>query len=220
MSKIVWPGGSVPITSEDLLWLARSLAGETSATENGRAAAAWLMVQRMVWMRENGHLTTEGMPCSRAPTGRGFPELEPVHRPLDFTGMIRCFSSPVNPYWTDRVASKRARRRFFIMASYAALETRSPGIKDFVQRFARGEVPNNVPGATNFDAPDEAPASAHILYRIGGNVFFADHGAHVPNIRIEPDTDTSGSGTNGGGWLAGLLAVGVVLVFGYVLFKD
>jgi len=99
-----------------------------------------------------------------------------VRRTLDFTGMLRCFSSPVNPYHTDRVPDRRARRRFFISASWEQLEGRSPGVKDFVYRFLRGEVPNPVPGAADFDAPNEVPPGAVVLYRVGGNSFMGEPG--------------------------------------------
>lgn len=185
---VKWPRGQQEITDSDLLWLARSLGGETSPTETGRAAAAWAMLQRMVWMRDQGHTTTDGMPCSRAPTGRGIPELEPVRRSLDFTGMLRCFSSPVNPFHTDRVAARRARRRFFISASYDQLEQRSRGVKEFVYRFGRGEVPNPVPGAADFDAPGEEPVGARILFRVGGNLFMGEPGfpTTLGYVTIEP----------------------------------
>lgn len=187
---VKWPRGQQEITDSDLLWLARSLAGETSPTETGRAAAAWAMLQRMVWQRDQGHTNTTGMPCSRAPTGRGVWELEPVRRPLDFTGALRCFSSPINPYQTDRVAARKARRRFFISASYDQLEQRSPGVKDFAYRFGRGEVLNPVPGAADFDAHDEVPAGATVLWRIGGNSFMGEPGfPRTPGyVTIEPAT--------------------------------
>lgn len=173
---IVWKTNKVAITDEDVLWLARSLGGETDRSESGRAAAAWAMTQRMVWARDQGHATTEGMKCSQAPTGRGIPELEPVRRALDLTGMVRCFSSPVNPWHTDRDPARQARRRFWISATPAQIEERSPGAMDFSTRFARGQVANPVPGAADFDAPGEVPAGATVLYRIGGNAFMGELG--------------------------------------------
>lgn len=192
---IVWPRGKVAITDEDVLWLARSLGGETDRSEAGRAAAAWAMAQRMVWARDQGNRTTAGMRCAQAPGGRGIRELEPVRRQLDFTAMIRCFSSPVNPYHTDRVPERQARRRFWISATPAQIEQRSPGAVDFARRFARGQVSNPVPGAADFDAPDEVPAGAVALYRVGGNVFMGEPGfPRDPNyVRIVPASavDTS-----------------------------
>lgn len=173
---IVWPRGKVALTDEDVLWLARSVGGETDDSESGRAAAAWAMAQRMVWSRDQGHTTTSGMRCAQAPTGRGIPELEPVRRELDFTAMVRCFSSPVNPYHTDRVPERAARRRFWIAATPEQIESRSPGAMDFAMRFVRGQVANPIPGAADFDAPDEVPAGAVVLYRIGGNAFMDEPG--------------------------------------------
>lgn len=187
VGRIAWGAHEEPIPASFKIWLARSLAGETSATESGRAAAAWAMAQRFAYYRDQGHATTAGMPCSRAPTGRGIAELEPVTGPLDLTAMVRCFSSPVNPYQTDRVPSRQARRRFLIQASLDALEERSPGIGDFVDRFVRGEVPNPVPRAADFDDPDEVPPGALVLYRIGGNVFMPEPGERDRGSMLWPD---------------------------------
>lgn len=215
MGYIIWPRGRVAITDADLLWLARSLGGETSATESGRAAAAWAMASRMVWMRDAGRANTDGLPCARAPSGRGIPELEPVRRALDFTAMIRCFSSPVNPYQTDRVPERQARRRFFISASYAQLEQRSPGVKEFVERFARGAVSNPVPGAADFDAHAEVPRGATVLYRVGGNSFMGEPGfPHDANyVRIEKASGIALSSTSGKILLTGGIALGTWLLW-------
>lgn len=207
---VVWPRGKVAITDEDVLWLARSLGGETDRSEEGRAAAAWAMTQRMVWSRDQGHTTTAGMRCSQAPTGRGIPELEPVHRELDLTGMVRCFSSVVNSYQTDRVPERQARRRFWISATPEQIEQRSPGAMNFSLRFARGQVPNPVPGAADFDAPDEVPAGAVVLYRIGGNAFMGEPG--FPRERGYVKI-VAASGLPGAAKLAGGVAIGALVAW-------
>ena len=196
--------GKLPLRTGDKIWLGRSLMGETDRSEAGRAAAAWVMLSRTIWLLTQGRTTTRGLPCSQAPTGRGPRELEPVIRPMDFTAGLRCFSSVINSYWTDRVPSKAARRRMVITAPWTTIEQRSPGTRDFVDRFFKGEVPNPYPGAADFDAPDEVPAGAYRIAQVGGNVLMGEPGppgrgtlAWPPGfIRVEPARGLQALGLN------------------------
>lgn len=209
VAQALYPGGKLDLDESDKLWLARSLGGETDHTEAGRAAAAWVMLSRTVWMLLHGHATTAGLKCSQAPSGRGAPELEPVLGPMTFTAGIRCFSAPVNPFQTQADPARAARRSFWISATPAEVEARSPGTIDFVDRFFAGKVANPYPGAADFDAPREVPRGAHVIATVGGNALMYESGTEhwtADTIRIVPVT-CGGTLLAAAGGLALLLAV-------------
>lgn len=212
-----WPRGSLAITEGDLLWLARSIAGETDDAERSRAAVAWSELQRAVVWLDTGIRSTSGMRCAQAEQGA-------IVGPVTLTTTVRCFSQPVNPYWLRRGDDGQVRRRAFLStASYQELESRhppratwwrgSPGLRDFVYRWAAGKVPNPVPGLADFSAPglSDVPRGAVV---IGGNAFFPEGAsARWPDhyVSIEP--------VSGWGTLAKLLAAtgGALVVAGVVV---
>jgi len=124
----------VGLTQEDLLWLARALMGETEgSSDRAMAAVAWAMFQR--WQQK-----------SRGKT---------------FTQLLRAYCQPINPEYATLAG--RGCRAHPEMCTVAHLERRRristmtweqlPNVvRDLVERFGRGEVPNPVPGMVDFAA--------------------------------------------------------------------
>lgn len=134
-------GSSYQLTPNDVLWTARSVV-----YEGGRPAdVLWTLGQRFLLLREN------------YPT---------------FAGFVQAFSQPVNPAWSRtgefcRAGGKYAhtaycsedklqRRDLAQHASWGDLMAKDPDAVLATLKWANAELPNPVPRATNFAAPDEA----------------------------------------------------------------
>lgn len=130
-------GWSYELTPGDLLWAARMIEGEGG----NQAGVLWTMAQRLALVHRSApHLT--------------------------FTDLIRAYSQPINPRWsrtgdfcaaggpysdTEACDERHLERRDRI--SNLAPEDMRPAV-DFVQRWARGSVPNPVPKAVHFATPE------------------------------------------------------------------
>lgn len=154
-------GYRLRLSADDLLWLARA----TQFEGGDNAATIWTLAQRAA-----------------------------LHRVSSFTALIRAFAQPVNPRWDE--ASDELCQRYPERCSPETLERRelartipweriSPKVRRLVLRFARAELDNPVPRATNFADP---PVSRSYLARtpgarvvlVGGkpaNWYLADPGA-------------------------------------------
>lgn len=130
-------GWSYELTPGDLLWAARMIEGEGG----NQAGVLWTMAQRLALVHRSApHLT--------------------------FSDLIRAYSQPINPRWqrdgefcrpggprsdTEACDERHLARRERITA---LRPEDMPDAIDFVQRWARGAVPNNVPKAVHFATPE------------------------------------------------------------------
>lgn len=128
-------GFSYQLTPDDLDWLSRLLANEGGSD----SANCWTMAQRFVLMR---------------------------HSFSTFRTMLQAFSQPINPKWLAtgefcRPGGQYAGNQTYCSAAQTAhrAQVQSPSAHypdklAFAQSWARGEIPNPVPGATDFRAND------------------------------------------------------------------
>lgn len=139
MTALVTQRGSLPLTEEDLIWLARAVHGEGGDP----ATVIWALASRWVFLR--------------------------LYQGLDayptFTSFIRAYSQPVNPRWlrggafcqpggrghgTAACSTTRTRRRARIQAmplDQIPYDDAAP-----VVEFFRGRLENVYPGVTDFRA--------------------------------------------------------------------
>jgi hypothetical protein len=190
---------SYALTSDDVLWAGRMLAGEGG----NHAATLWTMTQRAV-------VADVGKPGSRYPT---------------LTSLLRGYSQPISERWVeggDRCPvpvpgstwcspEKLARREAMVTRSWSSLPE---DIRAVVSAWADGKLPNPVPGAVHFRANDataraQIAAGTHIPVLTAGNVYTA-----VPETRSwSRDRVTIKAGSSGmlylamGGALAGVGAL-------------
>lgn len=155
-------GWSYRLTAEDVLWAARAALCEDSSPE-GTAAVLWTWTQRYA------------LP--------GFRDRFPTFRSL-----VRAHSQPVNPIWAR--TGSRCRPGGAYAGSTHCSETRlrrreacaRRGWGDMpepfvalVTRWAKGRLPNPVPGAVDFAAASVSQQSGdELLYRIGGQRFYSE----------------------------------------------
>ena len=162
----------VQLTDADVLWAARSCAGEIlargheSATETDEADVLWTLTQRYVrWLQ----------------LGKDF----------DFTASTRSFSQPINPKWESLDAAgcraypsactpeKMARRAALREAGWgdlAALDAANgTRIVESTRLWAAGRLLNTVPNATNFAVPKVA---ANYMAQNPKSVVVAKRGGH------------------------------------------
>lgn len=134
-------GSSYQLTTNDVLWTARAVVYEGGRPED----VLWTLAQRFVMLR------------------REFPT---------FASFVQNFSQPVNPAWAragefcrgkyrhtaycseDKLLRRDAARH----ASWADLTAKDPEAVQTTLLWANAELPNPIPRATNFAAPDEAAA--------------------------------------------------------------
>ena len=143
-------GTRYQLTPEDVLWTARAVVYEGGEP----ADVLWTLAQRFVMQR------------------RTYPT---------YTAFVRAFSQPVNPAWARdgefcrpggpyrKTAyceeSKLARRDEAIHATWTDLAAKDAGAVEDTLLWANAALPNPLPRATNFAAPDEA---ASYLARVPG----------------------------------------------------
>ena len=126
MSTIATPRWTYTLTPSDLEWAARMIEGE-----GGDAGAVlWTMAQRFALLH-----------------GDRFPT---------FRSLIQAYSSPINPRYSPCSAADVEAHPLDCSEGAQARRARrianppSPAALALVQRWARGEIPNNVPRAVHF----------------------------------------------------------------------
>lgn len=131
-------GATYTLTDDDLLWLGRAIYGEAGTKARGGAAVAWALAQNF-------------MLVSRRPP-----------RFSTFKQLILNYCQPVNPAWADPngvkcrrrpdmcTPQKIARRAQITNMPWASIPV---SVRDIVQRFAAGTLPNEVPGMVDWATP-------------------------------------------------------------------
>jgi hypothetical protein len=171
VGAVEFQGQRWPITDEDKLWLGRLVIGESglNATRQEGAAVLWSIAQRRA--------TLPGMQGRR------------------FVDVIRGFSQPLSPLWDDPnadrclqypehcTASRIERRRVVSSTSWSALPAQ---VRQLVEDFVGGRVPNPIPGYNNFATVELASRrqSELPLVAVGGNGFIRDPGSLQGEVRI------------------------------------
>jgi hypothetical protein len=180
---------SYVFTTKDRLWLGRMVIGE--AGEGG-------------W--ENPGKLRDGAAVLWAVASRHMSK--PVLRSSgSLTKTIRAFAQPVNPIWAGPWGCTWLSRSwrgccgsFWGACSLSRLERRArvrhttwyglpPQVRELVDGFVRGTVPNPVPGYNNFAAAGSISSSARSrstlpAVTIGGNTFVRDPGSTAGDVRI------------------------------------
>ena len=189
-------GWQYQLTASDLDWLSREIANEGG----NDTATLWTMAQRLYALR--AHFSS-------------------------MTSMIRAFSQPINPRWlaggdlcvahpAQCTAAQQAKR-----ASAQDPSTSYPVKLAFVQQWAAGQVPNNVPRAIDFRACDAAAqqlvdTGAVTIVLSAGNCYMARDGSEqwpANFIRV------AGAGeASGGGGAGAIVAFLLTLAVGYKWF--
>jgi hypothetical protein len=167
----------VRLTDDDVLWAARSCAGETLSASHSKATATdaadvlWTLTQRYIrWLV--------------------------LDKNISFIDSTRGFSQPVNPIWLDpngkkcRASPDRCkpdtikRRRFLHSASWGDLlkddERRGTNVVYYTRLWAAGRLNNTVPNVTNFATPkvsrghmQKSPKS-EVRFKRGGHWYISD----------------------------------------------
>ncbi len=164
------------LSGDDVLWAARATVHEIGGDSPQQAAdVLWTMTQRFVLRFEQGQRESFGV-------------------------LVRRFSQPVNPRWTEEGVcgpggsyegsgrycspSQLRRRAWASGASWGDLVALKPAAMAVVEQWAVGWLANPVPRATNFAATAEArsyierSAGATMLSnRPGANAFIVEAGA-------------------------------------------
>jgi hypothetical protein len=157
--KIEAPGFSYQLTDDDIIWVARSLTGEGGPVQRDPAAILWTYAQRMVWRDQRGN---------PHPT---------------FAQMVQLHSQPINPRWfrsapdskchlrpeacSDRKEALRHRRRSL------RWDQISPELRQIVERWATGNLPNPVPRSVDFA---NSPVTATFIRNNPGSVYVQPEG--------------------------------------------
>jgi hypothetical protein len=175
-------------TTKDRLWLGRMVIGEAgesgwdspSRLEDG-AAVLWSVLTR--------HMTL------------------PAFRGKSLTKTIRAFAQPLNPIWASpwgctwlSSSWRGCCGAFWGSCSLSRLQRRArvryttwyglpSQVRELVDGFVRGTVPNPIPGYNNFAAAGAISSSARArselpAVTIGGNTFVRDPGSASGNVRI------------------------------------
>lgn len=168
MSELVTSRGTLPLTDEDFVWLARSVYGEGGEP----ATVIWALASRWVYLTQFAGV-------------RSYPS---------FASFIRAYSAPVNPRLlaggalcrpggrlagSDHCNARAYRHRARIQAM--PLRDLPDRVTLPVLQFFRGQLPNAYPGVTDFRrsrgaASDRAQAQRRgFVYRggAGGNTLWA-----------------------------------------------
>lgn len=148
-------GYTLRITPEDLLWLARAVQFEGGST----AATIWTYAQRAA-----------------------------LYEVPSLAGLVRAHSQPVNPIWASmdaegcqRAPSRCTPEQLATRARAASIpwSELSPLVRAKVIAWARAELPNPVPRATDFAAPEVSRAflqrhpGSYVVLR-AGNWYIAE----------------------------------------------
>jgi hypothetical protein len=182
-------GHTYSFTTGDRLWMGRMVIGE--AGESGWENPSKLQDGAAVlWAVATRHMTKS--------TLRGSGSL---------TKTIRAFAQPVNPIWAapwgctwfssswrgccgslwGACSLRRLQRRARVR--YTTWYGLPPQVRELVDGFIRGSVPNPIPGYNNFAAASaisgRARASSTLpAVTIGGNTFVRDPGSEAGSVRI------------------------------------
>lgn len=162
-ASIVAPQVQYTPSDEDWLWLAVACSAE-SGDYRGQLAACWAMISRFAAFEQR----TPGQ----------FPTL---------TSLVRAFSQPVNPIWSDldactsdgrgccghRCTQADVNRRLRIQArSWSWISENQPSLYRMINLFKEGRPPENpIPGYTNFAA---CWATGNRGLDVSGNCYFRD----------------------------------------------
>lgn len=150
------------ITATDRLWLARALLGEVAesgweseARRIGGAAVLWALVQGYLYRghRNYGSLTS---------FARGY--CQPINPRWMVPGVDKCLVQP-SACTPDRIARRQR-------LSAKSWESMPQQVRWLVEAWARGEVPNPVPGLTDWHANHWQGA----LVEVAGNWFGRKYG--------------------------------------------
>ncbi len=154
------PGGfRYLLTEDDLLWLARATWGEAATSVQGGAAVIWAMAQY--------HALIMGSGGRRPAFGT-------------FAAMLRSYCQPINPIWASMegsgcqrqpnrcTESHLARRRQITTASWESIPAT---VRQLVLDFARGQLPNPVPGAVDWNNLNWGDRSQIPVINVAGNYF-------------------------------------------------
>lgn len=168
---------SVQITPEDMLWAARSVAGEilspksSAAGPTDEADVLWTLTQRFVrWLK--------------------------LGKDLSFIASTRGFSQPINPIWASLEASgcqrhpelctkaHLKRRQEITTATWEDLAARDAArgtrVVETTRLWAEGRLRNTVPRSTNFAIPTvsashiEGMPGAEVVVKRGGHWYISD----------------------------------------------
>jgi len=157
---LIGPGGfRYQITNDDMLWLARATWGEAATSMRGGQAVIWAMAQYHALVIGGG---------SRRPAFS------------TFTALLRAYCQPINPAWADPngamcqrqpgVCSARhiARRQQITNAAWSSIPA---SVRQLVLEFMRGQLPNPVPGAVDWNNRDWGAQSQIAVTNVEGNYF-------------------------------------------------
>ncbi|MFK7990881.1 MAG: hypothetical protein AB8I08_32980 [Sandaracinaceae bacterium] len=197
------------LSKDDLLWAARMVEGETLSRRAGKEADARAVLWTMTQL-----FSPEGQ---RAKYGR--------ERFASFTGLIRAYSQPINPRWTeagefcrpggrfhgqDECSDNRLRARAQLQqASWSGID---PALRREVVLWATGRSVNNVPKAIEFAADRvarsfiERNAGARQVARFH-NTFVATSGS-LGWLALPQVEGQVRAGVSGGLVVAAVVAVG------------
>lgn len=160
-------GWVMPLTTSDVAWMCRALAGESSGIIGPPSdAVAWAMIQYAyarrhdTWDRRGGGWT-----------------LRPPH---SLTEILLFYCQPINPYWRNRGTTWQIQRRArFATMGPGTCELEYPGLIRHVLRIFRGQVSSEpYTGLVEFMARgmgEDRHGSDHV--EIGGNWFWKSFGS-------------------------------------------
>ena len=158
VGAVEFQGRRYRFTSEDKLWMARMVTGE-SGTSNMTAGAAVLWSVATRWVTN------------------------PRFQQMSFTQLMRNFSTPV--MFNCRSGSASYCQR----TSAIPWSNIDPRVRNLVEQFIRGRVPNPIPGYNNFAASwaigSRSMASSELPPQdVGGNMFIRDPGSLPGRVGI------------------------------------
>jgi len=185
------------LTAEDALWAARAASWESygakhpSSTPTDAQDVLWALTQRYARWRGQG-------------------------KDFDFVHSTRTFSQPLSPKWASKDASGcrarpdlctdtiLARRREAQNATWEDLKRRDAErgtrVVETVERWARGQLPNSLPRATNFAQPGvskshmEKNPTSEVIAKRGGHWYISDYPATKwddDHVQVIPLTGSS-----------------------------
>jgi len=219
---VVKDGYQYPLTNDDILWAARMVYGEGGSD---RPAVLWATAQRFAGIpaRRNRHVTY--LESLRQWS-------EPLMERRTSTGSW-CLANPTSDRCTPEKMLRRERMQSmpwdppYPAWMTAANRSKWEAIKVLTVKWARGEVPNSVPLATDMAAESVTPGPRLVIVkRAGGNVFYMDpavsNGWTPDHVTVQFQGRVAGPGVTGGikpehiAMIVG--SVGMVVVGGFAFW--
>jgi hypothetical protein len=204
------PHFKTPITDDDLLWAGRMIRGSAGSRSSGPVVAArlWVAATRDALLRERGRTTYPRFQDSFRSYSTA------IHAGWQRNGAY-CAPTSTHPRRNELCTEAKFQRRERITRLTWADMGRE--LQDFVYSWARGQVPNPVPGAAHTGewGDSDQPAGAWTIEG-SGNWYSYDRESNVLPVSI---VAAGGSGGSSMGTGTKLIVAGTVGFSAWLLWR-